>query len=247
MSEEKMRKETLVVPRTALEDAGFIPSELPNGYKYTRINNLADLLRLFKVTRREGSYKERFGDEGVENNPSLQQVAMYGVVTKPDGRFLLYQRSSDLQQYHESRLSGKVSIGIGGHMEPTDLSFAQSFYREFDEEAQIFVDGALVNLRDVQGKLDIRLMKSYVTIRPVGVIKDDSSDVGKVHFGVVCRVEAKPNVGDVDIQVRVGDKEENVTSEYLTPDQYRARTQSGELTSESWADIVFHEELEQAA
>ncbi len=68
----------------------------------------------------------------------------------------------------ESRLHSKCSVGIGGHISTLDLADASPYQdgmqRELDEEVII----------------DTRFTQSCV-----GLINDDSNDVGKVHFGVV--------------------------------------------------------------
>lgn len=107
-----------------------------------------------------------------EQDPSLKQLIPYCVFTH-GGRILRYTRGGS---GGEKRLSAKMSIGIGGHVNDTDaaggdfgaIGYATSVRREIDEE--------------------LRLTGSY-SDRIVGLINDDSNDVGRVHLGVVHLVE----------------------------------------------------------
>src|SRR4030043_2093613 len=73
---------------------------------------------------------------------------------------------------NESRLIGKRSIGLGGHLEPIDLddsSFSQKAYiraarREIEEEV---------------------VLKTTFNEQIVALINDDSNSVSKVHLGIV--------------------------------------------------------------
>jgi predicted NUDIX family phosphoesterase len=110
-----------------------------------------------------------------ENDPSFKQIIPYVIITDGE-RILHYVRG---KKSGEQRLVAKGSLGIGGHINDEDHSlFAvgeQAFHdavaREVNEE--ILVEGAL-------------------DVRPVGLINDDSTEVGKVHFGVVHVLRRKP-------------------------------------------------------
>jgi predicted NUDIX family phosphoesterase len=236
-----LKKEALAVPTSILQENGIMPAEITNGYSFKRIESVGELRHLLSIAKNKGEYKPRYGTHDIDKDPSYQQIIVYGVVARRDGKFLLYQRSTDKKRYNEARLSGKISVGIGGHMEPTDLSLPKSFYREIEEEAKILVDGKPIKLRDDKGELNVKLMKQYIKIRPIGLIKDERDDVGKVHFGLACMIETKAN--NVDIQVKTGKEEENIFSEYVTPEEFKTRTKSGQIEAEGWADIVFREEL----
>lgn len=237
-----MERKAFVVPRKNLVERGLIPEILENHFSYTRISSLGELKKLLRASKSSGEYRERFGQNGVETDPSLQQLVMYGFVVK-DGRFLLYQRAQ--QGYSEGRLAGKVSMGIGGHMEPTDLSLGKSFYRELNEEAQIFVNGEPLNFKTKDGKLDVPLMKRYVRISLVGLIKDERDEVGKVHFGVVCKII--PKAQDVEVRIKTGESEENTTWQYVTPQEYQEMVKGGQVIPEGWTDIVFRKEILRAS
>ena len=78
----------------------------------------------------------------------------------------------------ESRLHGKVSIGIGGHINPVDETDRRSVLmkgleRELDEEVYIQRRGELV---------------------PQGFINDDGNGVGAVHLGLCFSREVEGEV-----------------------------------------------------
>ena len=68
----------------------------------------------------------------------------------------------------EQRLQSKYTLGIGGHMRKEDMKKGRDVLawakREFEEE--VSYDG------------------SYEAV-PLGVLNDDSNDVGSVHFGII--------------------------------------------------------------
>jgi len=103
-----------------------------------------------------------------ETNPQFKQVIPYVVIT--DGKKILHYVRG--KKAGEQRLAAKGSIGIGGHINDEDhtlfafgiQAFQDAVKREACEELS------------VQGEFDAR---------PVGLINDDSTEVGQVHFGVV--------------------------------------------------------------
>lgn len=102
----------------------------------------------------------------METDPRYKQIIPYLVFTY-EGTYFVMER---LAKATETRLSSKLSLGIGGHINETDIaggtivSWAE---REFAEE--VAYTGSL-------------------RIEPFGVLNDDSSDVGKVHIGFVYMV-----------------------------------------------------------
>jgi len=99
----------------------------------------------------------------VEENPNFKQLIPYIVVMSKDRQLYAYQRPA---KNAEKRLAGKLSIGVGGHVENETLE--QCFWRELHEE--------------VMG-VDVHLDLSFV--RFMGFINDDTTDVGKVHLGLL--------------------------------------------------------------
>ncbi|TMJ01793.1 MAG: NUDIX hydrolase [Bacillati bacterium ANGP1] len=131
-----------------------------------------------KITCCEYGSKPR---AGVEEDPSFKQIIPY-LLVRHRGRLFLVQRSTE---GGETRLHGKYSIGVGGHINRGDVEGAQDVIaaglkRELEEEL---------------------LIRGTWQARPVGVLNDDSNPVGQVHFGLVHVVE----VDSPDISVRESD------------------------------------------
>lgn len=101
-----------------------------------------------------------------ENDKRYKQLIPY-VLLFCKGKILRYRRGKGGQ---ETRLHGLFSVGIGGHISEEDhglfstkLGYQEGMRRELMEEV------AVGEAKDAA----------------VGVINDDSTDVGEVHFGVV--------------------------------------------------------------
>lgn len=99
----------------------------------------------------------------MEADPTYKQIIPYLIFTY-DNKYFLMQRRSNAS---ESRLRNKLTLGIGGHIRQEDMRtnslFAWSL-REFHEEVNY---------------------KGNVNVKPLGILNDDSNDVGKVHIGFV--------------------------------------------------------------
>ncbi|MGH2349383.1 MAG: hypothetical protein ACRDFT_07970 [bacterium] len=118
----------------------------------------------------------------VEDDPGLKQIIPYMIV-RHEPRLFLFQRTAT---GGEARLHGKYSIGVGGHINKSDVEGAADVVgaglkREFEEELA------------VSGGWQARL---------VGVLNDDTNAVGQVHFGLVHVVE----VDTPDIAVKEPDR-----------------------------------------
>ncbi|MBA3882393.1 MAG: hypothetical protein H0X73_06655 [Chthoniobacterales bacterium] len=103
-----------------------------------------------------------------ENDPTHKQIIPYALIVH-DGRVLHYVRG---KKAGEQRLVSKGSIGIGGHMNDTDESlFAwdEAAYRAGVE-------------REVNEEIAIC---STFDDRIVALLNDDTTEVGRVHLGIV--------------------------------------------------------------
>ena len=100
----------------------------------------------------------------MEVDPAYKQIIPYLVFEHNNNYFLMQRRSTA----SETRLRNKLTLGIGGHIRQEDMEQENSLFawatREFHEEV------------DYAGKL---------TVTPLGILNDDSDDVGKVHIGFV--------------------------------------------------------------
>lgn len=130
-----------------------------------------------------------------EEDPSLKQIIPYAVFCH-GGKILHYTRGS---KSGEKRLVAKESVGIGGHINDSDESLFS-----FDESAY----HAAVR-REISEEL---VLGGGFEERVVGLINDDSTEVGRVHIGVVHLVElenADVSAGEKAIaQLGFGTREE---------------------------------------
>lgn len=113
------------------------------------------------------THKEFLPREHMETNPLYKQIIPY-LIFKHNDRYFLMQRKAKAS---EQRLKNKYTLGIGGHIRKEDMTSNDIFAwarREFDEE--IAYSGSC-------------------TITPLGLLNDDSNEVGKVHIGLILLLE----------------------------------------------------------
>ena len=100
----------------------------------------------------------------MEQDLNYKQIIPYLIFQYEDKIFLMQRTSTTSEQ----RLQNKYTIGIGGHMRQEDLNAGTTIFdwakREFEEE--VSYDGSL-------------------KIATLGVLNDESNDVGQVHLGLV--------------------------------------------------------------
>ncbi|MEN3942683.1 hypothetical protein WJU23_15385 [Prosthecobacter sp. SYSU 5D2] len=144
-----------------------------------------------------------------EADPTHKQLIPYSIF-KHEDRYLSYTRGGSSG---EKRLVAKRSIGIGGHINPIDQNqdemgeamYYNSIEREIAEELQL--GGAH-------------------TQTVIGLINDDSSEVGSVHLGVVHVFE----LGTADVK---SNEEAIQDLRFVTLDELVAEKDS----LESWSKI----------
>lgn len=102
----------------------------------------------------------------LEQDPTFRQIIPY-IVLMHGGAVGVYTRS---RQGHEKRLAEKRSIGFGGHVVTSDVGP--------DVAATIEAAG----VREVTEEVYIDLITNCTSL---GIIYDDSTDVNRVHVGVV--------------------------------------------------------------
>lgn len=105
-----------------------------------------------------------------EIDPHFKQIIPYVVMTH-HGRCLSYVRGA---RGGEKRLVGHRSIGIGGHINPADD--LPLFNADLRETYRAAVD------REVAEEV---MVGAAHTDRIVALLNDDSTEVGRVHLGVV--------------------------------------------------------------
>ena len=145
----------LVVPRARLFDDRY-----PHGFEPF---GAGDRERVLSRIRDHGYFVER---RHAERDPMLKQVIPYALLERGGDLFLLRR----LPRGGEARLHGKLSVGVGGHVNPVDGAadpLEAGLKRELEEEVE------------VEGGWEAA---------PVGILNDDATAVGAVHFGLVYRV-----------------------------------------------------------
>jgi predicted NUDIX family phosphoesterase len=105
-----------------------------------------------------------------EADPSYKQLIPY-VIMSCDGKYLSYVRG---RRAGEARLTGLRSIGIGGHINPTDDMplFNADFYQTYISAVE----------REVAEEVSVEAGHSD---KIVALLNDDSTEVGSVHLGIV--------------------------------------------------------------
>ena len=115
------------------------------------------------------SYRPR---HEVENDPSYKQLIPYVLFCHDDGAGCetIFQYTRGMKQ-DESRLRGKRSVGIGGHISLKDSAlngggsaYFEGMARELAEEVSI---------------------ETPYREQCIGLINDDETNVGRVHLGIV--------------------------------------------------------------
>ena len=110
-----------------------------------------------------GTFEAR--DE-MERDPSFKQVIPY-VVLRDGPHYFLMRRT---RAGGDARLHDRYSIGVGGHLNPGDRDLEGGLLREWQEE------------------LDAQFVPRF---RLLGLLNDDTTDVGSVHLGVVYVADAE--------------------------------------------------------
>ena len=128
-------------------------------------------------------HKKEFLDRAkMEKDPTYKQVIPYLIFTHNE-QFFFMQRQSNAS---ETRLRNKYALGIGGHIRQEDMEQDSVFSwaeREFHEE--ISYNGNL-------------------TIQPIGILNDDSNDVGKVHLGLILMLQGDSNIINIKSELKSG-------------------------------------------
>ena len=94
-----------------------------------------------------------------ERSPEWRQIIPYVVIRHGDETFTLTRTTKQT----ESRLHHKVSLGIGGHINPGH-DLVDGLQKELDEEVRI------------DGDYELQF---------VAILNDESTEVGRVHLGAV--------------------------------------------------------------
>jgi predicted NUDIX family phosphoesterase len=129
------------------------------------------------------NHKKEFHPRSLmETDPTYKQIIPY-LIFSHDNQFFLMQRSAKAS---EIRLQNKLTLGIGGHVREEDIQENSLFAwatREFHEEVNF---------------------AGNVSVQPLGIINDDSDDVGKVHIGFVFLLKGDSPLISVKSELKSG-------------------------------------------
>lgn len=165
-----------------------------------------DLTASVETIERAGRFEPR---EAMEQDPAFKQVIPY-LVLRDGPRYFLMRRT---RAGGDERLHDRWSIGVGGHLNPGDGGIDGGLRREWSEEVEAdFVP----------------------TFRLLGLLNDDSTDVGRVHLGAVYEADAAGR----PVAIRETDK---LTGGFAEPGEVAAVAPD----LETWSRLVF-EHLEGA-
>ena len=176
------RAQVFVVDRDALFDGVW-----PQGY-----HRLHDTNSFLAKARGKGRFVDR---EEAESNPSWKQLIPYCMLRcgdwSPAGQpvdrgVFLVQRT---KKGGESRLHNSWSVGLGGHIEPIDMKTAPTAKSDISEanEARAFFASALD--RELCEELVLPPTNQVPAPRLLGLINDDSTEVGAVHAGLAYSID----------------------------------------------------------
>lgn len=141
-----------------------------------------------------------------ELDPTFKQLIPYVVVRNTvTGDYFVTRRIGG-----DGRLVGKLSLGIGGHVEEGETLY-EGMYREIEEEIGLTNEDILTN-------------------HFCGYINDDTSEVNSVHLGLVFCLETKKK----DIRCV---EEDTLMGEWMDAMDIENFCMAGAL--ESWSEIVF--------
>lgn len=159
----------LVVPAELLHRLGYFQGFTGDVDRYVSV----------LLHPRHTSYLPRYK---VENDPAYKQLIPYVLFCHDDGSggTTIFQYTRGMKQ-DESRLRGKRSIGIGGHISMKDAppsgtgnAYSEGMSRELAEEV---------------------VVQTPYRERCIGLINDDKTSVGQVHLGIVHRFDVeRPSV-----------------------------------------------------
>jgi predicted NUDIX family phosphoesterase len=146
----------------------------------------------------------------VEEDPSFKQIIPY-VIVRHDASYLLIRRTN---RQTESRLHGKYSLGIGGHINDSERCAAGQNILNAGLERELAEEVKLLGRRRA---MDL-----------VGLISDDSTAVGQVHLGLVYLLET-------DTPEYAVQEPELMTAEWAPVELLRQRLPQ----METWSQLVF--------
>lgn len=173
-------EEVLVVPRALLDEIGAFEGIRTAGLD-AAVGRLLDPANHFFMDRAEA-----------ENDPSHKQLIPYCIFRCGD-RILHYTRG---KSGGESRLHAKISVGVGGHVNPVDTGGGRTGSDAYHAAVT----------REIEEELDLPEEHEH---RIIALLNDESNPVGQVHLGIVHVVDLKSDA--------VNSREDALTDLGFTP------------------------------
>jgi predicted NUDIX family phosphoesterase len=155
-------EQVLVVPRALLEEIGHFEGIRTEGMDEA-VARLLDPANHFFMDR-----------AAAEEDPSHKQLIPYCVFRCGD-RILHYTRG---KSGGESRLHAKISVGVGGHVNPVDTGGGKTGPAAYHAAVT----------REIEEELALPEAHEH---RIIALLNDDSNPVGRVHLGIVHLVDLK--------------------------------------------------------
>ena len=155
-------EQVLVVPRALLREIGIFEGLRTEGLN-TAVTRLLDPANHFFMDR-----------AAAEEDPSHKQLIPYCIFRCGD-RILHYTRG---KAGGESRLHAKISVGVGGHVNPIDTGGGRIGPDAYHAAVT----------REIEEELDLPEEHEY---RVIALLNDESNTVGQVHLGIVHLVDLK--------------------------------------------------------
>ena len=153
-------EEVLVVPRALLDQIGAFQGIQTEGLD-AAISQLLDPANHFFMDR-----------AAAEEDPGHKQLIPYCIFRCGD-RILHYTRG---KSGGESRLHAKISVGVGGHVNPVDSGEGRTGPDAYHAAVT----------REIEEELDLPENHQH---RIIALLNDESNAVGQVHLGIVHLVD----------------------------------------------------------
>jgi predicted NUDIX family phosphoesterase len=163
-------------------------------------SDAAELAGFEALVAREAFFHPR---AAAETDRSLKQVIPY-LVLRDGPRYFLMRRT---KAGGDARLHDRFSIGVGGHLNPGDRDLGGGLRREWREELRA----------DFDPQFEL-----------IGLLNDDTTDVGSVHLGAVYLADA----GGRPVEIR---ETEKLSGAFAAPPEVAAVVDR----METWSALVF--------
>lgn len=151
----------------------------------------------------------------METDASYQQAIPYAIIVNPNtNKIIAYQRGWNDSVAGETRLHGKRSLWVGGHIELEEKDSPNPLHATL--------------IKEIQEEIGV---KSLLNVKVIWYINDNTDEVGKVHFGILYVVYTDEN------NVHIGDGELKQVF-FKNIDEIEEIMNSENCDVESWSRIA---------